>query len=69
METKSFSPMRRNFLFAVGAAPAIGIAVLAGSKPEQSPPAVSGQQVREPEASSYHVTEHIRKYYYAAGYF
>lgn len=69
MKAKSFSPTRRNFLFAAGAAPVIGIAVLVGSKPEQSPAAASGQQVREPEASSYHVTEHIRKYYYAAGYF
>lgn len=69
MTAKRFDPTRRSFLVAVGAAPAVGLAVLAGTRPESAPPVTAGHTFEQSGSGSYHVTDHIRKYYYTAGFF
>jgi len=60
MKTSSSKLSRRNFLLGVGAGGVATAVVVASSKSPQAQPrktgAVSGSK-------SYHVTEHIRKYY------
>lgn len=59
---------RRKFLLAAGAAPAVALATLAATQPE-APAALPLSQEKGPVKEGYRETEHIRKYYYTAGYF
>ncbi len=59
---------RRKFLLAAGAVPAVALATLAATQPEV-PKTFAVSSKAEPIKKGYHETEHIRKYYYTAGYF
>lgn len=59
---------RRKFLLAAGTVPAVALASLAVTRPEL-PATLSVPSKAEPTKKGYHETEHIRKYYYTAGYF
>jgi hypothetical protein len=69
MERKEMNTMRRKFLLMAGCAPAIGVAALLERSPKIKEAAVTAPPADPPAGSGYHVTDHIRKYYYSARYF
>jgi hypothetical protein len=69
MEKNAVNPMRRKFLVAAGCAPAIAVAALIEARPEVKAATRTAAPADAPVPSGYHETDHIRKYYYAAGYF
>lgn len=63
MDKTVFDSRRRGFLVAVGIAPAAGIALLIGGRQQQAVPSEPAASPGEETSGSYHVTDHIRKYY------
>ncbi len=59
---------RRKFLLAAGTVPAVALAALAATQPEV-PTTLAISPEAGPSKKGYHETEHVRKYYYTAGYF
>ena len=64
------SPVRRQFLAAAAAVPAVAVCALL-SRPRAIPVTAPPAAIAEPLVNEvgYHETDHVRRYYYSAAYF
>lgn len=69
MSEKNVNPKRRFFLAAAGAVPALAAAAAMTKKEEVKHAALPEAQQQPASGVGYHETDHIRTYYFTAGYF